>query len=277
MVNDNGDVRPQALLLTFFGGHVLGRGVRVSTGSVLEVLARVGVAEPAARSTLSRMAERGLLRRHRIGRKTYLGLTPRAREILADGEVRIWRVGVVNDHWDGAWTLLGFTVPESRRRQRHLLRSRLMWAGFGALRGGLWISPSPVDVPRLLEGIEATEHVTVFQARALSPTDLRELVHGAWDIEGLAKRHRRFIERWSPPVEAEAADPLARQLLLTAEWLQLLRRDPRLPIGHLPADWPAERAQRRFRRLHAELDPEARVLASGLLDTVPEEDEGPGR
>ncbi|SDE15442.1 PaaX family transcriptional regulator [Glycomyces harbinensis] len=272
MTSDIGEVRPQGLLLTLFGGHVLGRGVRVATGSVLEVLSRVGVAEPAARSTLARMAEHGLLKRHRHGRKVYLGLTPRSREILNDGEVRIWRIGVMDDRWDGTWTLLGFTVPESQRSQRHLLRSRLMWAGFGSLQGGLWIAPSPVDTDTLLEGIEAAEHVKVFQARALAPTDVRDLVESAWDLEALAKHYHRFIERWSP--DTDAADPLARQLLLTAEWLHLLRKDPRLPIRHLPDDWPAERAQRLFRRLHAELEPRARAVAFEVLDTTPEADEG---
>lgn len=274
MASDIGEIRPQALLLTLFGGHVLGRGVRVSTGSVLEVLARVGVNEHAARSTLSRMAEHGLLRRHRLGRQVYLGLTPRSREILDDGEVRIWRTGVVNDRWDGTWTLLGFTVPESQRRQRHLLRSRLLWAGFGSLQGGLWIAPAPVDVSGLLDDIEAAEHVKVFQARAVAPTDVDDLVDGAWEVEGLAKTYRRFIERWSPPgPESGATDALARQLSLTAEWLQILRRDPRLPIRHLPPDWPAEQAQRLFRRLHAELEPEARAIAFELLDTRPEDDQ----
>jgi len=277
MMSDNGEVRPQALLLTFFGGHVLGRGVRVSTGSVLEVLARADIAEPAARSTLGRMADHGLLRRHRQGRKVYLGLTPRSREILDDGEVRIWRTGVVNDRWDGTWTLLGFTVPESQRRQRHLLRSRLLWAGFGSLQGGLWIAPAPVDVADLLGDIEAAEHVKVFQARAVAPTDVDDLVDGAWDLEGLAKTYRRFLDRWSSPPESGARDALARQLLLTAEWLEILRRDPRLPIRHLPAEWPAERAQRCFRRLHAELEPQARAIAFSLLDTIPEEDEGESR
>ncbi len=276
MMSDIGEVRPQALLLAFFGGHVLGRGVSVSTGSVLEALARTGVAEPTARSALGRMADHGLLRRHRRGRKVYFGLTPRSRAILDDGEVRIWRVGVVNDHWDGRWTLLGFTVPESRRRERHLLRSRLLWAGFGGLQGGLWIAPSPVDVNALLQDIEAAERVKVFEARALAPTDVDELVDAAWDIDGLAKTYRRFLERWSrPPLEAGAGDALAAQMLLTAEWLQILRRDPRLPIRHLPADWPAARAQRRFRLLHAELDPGARAIAAGLLDTVPDEDADP--
>jgi phenylacetic acid degradation operon negative regulatory protein len=275
MTSDNGEVRPQGLLLTFLGGHVLGRGVRVATGSVIEVLARVGVAEPAARSALSRMAEHGLLRRHRHGRKVYLGLTPRSRDILNDGEIRIWRNGVVDDRWDGTWTLLSFTVPESQRSQRHLLRSRLMWAGFGSLQGGLWIAPSPVDADTLLSGIEAAEHVKIFQARALAPTDVRDLVGSAWDLEALAKHYLRFIERWSPePAGPESTDPLARQLLLTAEWLHLLRKDPRLPVQHLPGDWPAELAQQRFRRLHAELEPQARAIAFEVLDTTPETDEG---
>ncbi|HEX2143365.1 MAG TPA: PaaX family transcriptional regulator C-terminal domain-containing protein [Glycomyces sp.] len=275
MTSDIGEVRPQGLLLTFFGGHVLGRGVHVATGSVLEVLTRVGVTEHAARSALSRMADHGLLRRHRRGRKVYLGLTPLSREILDDGEVRIWRSGVVNDRWDGTWTLLGFTVPEAQRRQRHLLRSRLLWSGFGSLQGGLWIAPSHVEVGAVLDGIGAAEHVKVFQAQAVAPTDLDDLVDGAWDVEGLAKTYRRFIERWSPdPAESGATDALARQLLLTAEWLQILRRDPRLPIRHLPDDWPAEPAQRLFRRLHAELEPEARAIAFALVDTIPEANEG---
>lgn len=269
------ETRPQALLLTFFGGHVLGRGVRVATGSVLEVLARLGVSEHAARSTLSRMTDRGLLRRHRRGRKAYLGLTPRSREILRDGDTRIWRIGVVNEHWDGTWTLLGFTVPESLRRQRHLLRSRLMWAGFGGLQGGLWIAPSPVDVAAVLEGIEAAEHVKVFEARAVAPTDVADLVHSAWDLSGIAKLYHQFLERWdtarSDPA-VDASDALSRQLQMTAEWLQILRRDPRLPIQHLPSDWPAARAQQLFRWRHTDLEPAARAIAIDVLDTVADED-----
>src|SRR3712207_2435099 len=102
-----GASRPQSLLLTFFGGYVLGRGVAVSTGSVLEVLGRVGVSEHAVRSTLSRMARRDLLRRVRHGRQVYLGLTPRSREILRGGGIRIWRTGAVNTPWDGRRTQIG--------------------------------------------------------------------------------------------------------------------------------------------------------------------------
>ena len=62
-------VRPETLLLTLFGDHVLDRGLAVSTVGVLAVLRRLGVGEPATRATLSRMSHRGLLPTVRRGRQ----------------------------------------------------------------------------------------------------------------------------------------------------------------------------------------------------------------
>src|SRR3954470_7150792 len=266
-----GTPRPQALLLTFFGAYVLGREVAVATGSVLEVLGRVGVSEHTARSTLGRMARRGLLRRERRGRQVYLGLTSGSREILRDGSVRIWRVGAVNHQWDGSWTLLGFSLPESWQRQRHELRARLLWAGFGPLQGGLWIAPSQVDVEAVLDGLQAGGHVRAFAASALPPTDVDGLLRDAWDLDAIGARYHGFVERWASPGERPRfPDRLAQQLALQTDWLQVIRQDPRLPARHLPADWPAAPAQDVFRALYAELDPQARAIAAEILDVVPD-------
>lgn len=269
---DESSPRPQSLLLSFFGAYVLGRGVLVSMASIIEVLGRVGVSEHATRSTLSRMARRRLLRRERRGRRTFVGLTPQSREILRNGEVRLWRTDAVNTDWDGTWTLLGFSMPESWQRQRHVLRSRLLWAGFGRLQAGLWIAPSAVDVGPLIDDLGAATHVKVFQAMAFPPTDTDELVHDAWDLVDLAARYRRFLAKWDRACPApELPDDLARQLLLQTEWLRVIRRDPRLPEQHLPRDWPASRAQRAFRTLNARLEPQARAVAAETIDTIPEE------
>ncbi len=262
--------RPQTLLIAFLGAHVLDRGIHVATASVLDVLERAGVSEHATRSTLSRMARRGLLHRVRRGRHVYVGLTERSRAILHDGERRIWRAGAVNRQWDGTWTLLGFSMPESWQRQRHALRSRLLWAGFGSLQGGLWIAPGQVDTIPLLEGLGADGHIKVFQARTLAPTEVAEIVREAWDVEELAEHYRAFLTRWQDPA-AQASDSLARDLLLESDWLQTIRTDPRLPREHLPADWPAEPAQELFYALSAELKPAARTTAAGLLDTITDE------
>ncbi|NUT92742.1 MAG: PaaX family transcriptional regulator, partial [Saccharothrix sp.] len=109
-------------MLSFLGVHVLGRAVAVFSGSVIDVFARVGVSEEAVRSTLTRMVKRDLLARHRAGRRMYFGLTARSAAVLRDGEHRVWRSGAVNDDWDGTWTMVGFSVPESWRSQRHDLR-----------------------------------------------------------------------------------------------------------------------------------------------------------
>jgi DNA-binding transcriptional regulator PaaX len=242
----------------------------VATGSVLDVLGRVGVSEHATRSTLSRMARRGLLHRVRRGRQVYLGLTPRSREILHDGDARMWRIGAVNAHWDGTWTLLGFSLPDSWQRQRHELRSRLLWAGFGSLQGGLWIGSSHADVAGVTDGLDLDGRLRVFSAQALPPTDVDRLVSEAWDLDAIAGRYRGFLERWASCAPAPP-DALARQVLLQADWLQVIRRDPRLPVRHLPPDWPAERAQELFRARYAELEPEAKRLAARVLETIPDE------
>jgi phenylacetic acid degradation operon negative regulatory protein len=269
-LTDDGGLRPESLLLTFFGVHLLGRPVLVASTGVLEVMERVGVSPHATRSALARMVKKDMLVSERQGRPVYFGLTPRSEEVLRDGAVRIWRSGAVNRHWDGRWTLLSFSLPESWQRQRHDLRSRLLWAGFGPLQGGLWIAPSAVDVAHVLEGLEAARHVRAFQAHPINGTDVAEMVADVWDLPLLAERYERFIARWEGGTADRAlADPLARQLALQAEWLRAIGRDPWLPVELLPAPWPAERAQQLFHRLNAEIEVQARVTAASLLQLIP--------
>ena len=74
---DAASSRPQLLLLMLLGDDVLDQGVCLYSGSVVDALGRAGVSEHAARSTLTRMVNRDLLRRQRDGRRMYFGLTPR--------------------------------------------------------------------------------------------------------------------------------------------------------------------------------------------------------
>jgi phenylacetic acid degradation operon negative regulatory protein len=244
-------LRPQSLLLTFCGAHLLDRDEAVFSGGLIDVLDRVGVKEHAARSTLARMTRRDLLTRHRHGKRVFYGLTGHAREVLREGEERIWRRPAVNRDWDGRWTLLGFSLPERQRGDRHLLRSRLSWAGFGLLQNGLWLTPAAVDVD--------------------------QLIADAWDLDALAARYRAFLDRWDRPEPAPAApDDLARQLLLLTEWLMLVREDPRLPVEHLPADWPAVRAEHVTLRLRRVYEAPARHVAGEILEWAPRPEAAPG-
>lgn len=264
--------RPESVLISLCGVYLLGRCLAIATGSVIEVLDRLGIGEPATRATLSRMARRGLLRSVRQGRRVYLGLTRYAEDVLADGKQRI-ESEVVNRDWDGQWTVLGFSVPENRRGDRHVLRNHLGWAGFSPLQNGLWIAPSPADVTPALEKLELLERVKLFRATAIAPTQSNDLVREAWDLDQLADGYTRFLARW----ESEAfhgLDQLCRQLLLYTEWLLLIRKDPRLPLALLPEDWPGVRAEKLCRRLRDEFAAPARDIAASTFDTIPLATEG---
>lgn len=260
-------LRPQSLMLTFFGIYLLGRDTAVSSGSVIDMLGRAGVSEEAVRSTLTRMVGRGLLERHKRGRKMYFSLTARAETVLREGHDRVWRRGADNQDRDGRWTLVGFSLPESWRRERHDLRSRLTWGGFGPLQNGLWIAPGTVDAAALLADLGLEPHLRVFHATVAEPTEARQIVETAFDLPAIAAQYQSFLERWTRPT-ADTEDPLGTQLLLHTDWLELVRRDPHLPAEHLSRDWPAARAEELFRTRAREQEAVNRDRAEQQLDTV---------
>jgi phenylacetic acid degradation operon negative regulatory protein len=262
--------RPESLLLALFGAHLHGRDLAVGLGSVIEVLDGLGVSEHATRATLKRMTQRGLLHTVRRGRRAYTSLTPYAETVLQLGTVRL-EADVVNRDWDGHWTLLAFSVPESRRQDRHALRVQLSWAGFGLLQNGLWIAPSPGDAAHALAELGLLDYVRMFRAETVTPADPRALAAEVWDLSGLAVRYRGFVDRWEDGAR-EGLDDLSCQVLVEAEWLLLIREDPRLPLALLPDDWPAVRAEELFRSLRHELTGPARDLAATLLERLPPDD-----
>ncbi len=260
----------QDVLLNFFAAHVLDRPggeLDVSTAVTIEVCRQLAVGEHAVRSTLNRMVARDLLSRRRIGRETVYRMTARSRAVLRDGRQRIDGVGAVRAEVDVRWVLLAFNLPAAAQRERHMLRARLTWAGFGMLQGGLWIAPAPVELSGLADDAALEQHLRIFTAEAHPSTDIERLAPSIWDLDELAVAYRGFVVRWGDPGAASriASGPLAMELLLGQEWLELLRRDPRLPRRCLPLDWPAAEAQAVFRTARAAYATEAELIASELL------------
>ncbi|MET0133969.1 MAG: PaaX family transcriptional regulator C-terminal domain-containing protein [Kibdelosporangium sp.] len=264
------EARPQSLMFSFLGIYLLDKDTAVYSGSVIDVFERVGVSEDAVRSTLTRMVNRGLLTRHRQGRKVYFGLSERATDVLADGARRVWQTGAVNRDWDGNWTLVAFSLPDTRRSDRHDLRSQLIWAGFGLLQNGLWIAPGIKDAAAIADELGLAENVTVFTAQPAKPTESVDLMHKAFDTDAIAARYNEFLTRWGERKPLPSApDDLARQLMLHTDWLHMVRQDPHLPAEHLAGDWPAIRAEQTFHDLAKAYQKTATAIAAEIMDAIP--------
>ena len=246
--------RPQALVFSFFGGVVIGRALPpIPTSVFLRLLGGLGVAESAARATLSRMSANGLLDRVQAGRTACYQLTPAADALVRAARVRV-SAAAPFEHPDGQWTMLSYSMPESRRDLRHRVRATLTWAGFGGLRDGLWIAPGIVDVGTVLADAglsEVAELAEWFAASPLPGVRPEDFIRRAWPVDQIRERHERFIQAWRS--RSLGADPLSEITLLGADWLQLLRADPGLPARFLAADWPAARSAAIYRRCHEAL------------------------
>jgi DNA-binding transcriptional regulator PaaX len=252
------DRRPQALVFAFFGGVVHGRDLPpIPTAVFLRLFGEVGVAPAAARATLTRMTRNGLLERIRVGRAARYRLTPAADAIVRKAATRVHSPAPF-DHPDGQWTLLSYSMPETRRDLRHRLRATLTWAGFGGLRDGLWIAPGRVDVGDVFADAGLTEVAGLadwFAASPLPGVEVADLIRRVWPVDHIRDQHERFVRRWWS--WSDRKDPLAQVTLMGSDWLRVLRADPGLPARFLGPDWPAAQSAAAYRRCYEALLPAA--------------------
>ena len=142
--------------------------------------------------------------------------------------------------------------------------------GFGPLFNGLWAAPGRVEVTDLVASLGLESRVKAFYAQVVPGTDIARMARENWDLEAVASRYQRFLARWQgQDTPARRGDPLAAQLLLASDWLQVIRADPRLPAEHLPADWPAAKAESLFVELDQAVEQSAAEVARQILDLRP--------
>jgi phenylacetic acid degradation operon negative regulatory protein len=256
----------RGLLFTLLGEFVLPGGGTAWTSAVLASFARLGIEEKTTRQALMRTAASGWLDPEKVGRRTRWRLTASAQKMLTEGADRIYSFTAPGQSWDGRWLLVYARIPESDRRARHVVRSRLAWAGFGSLGAGLWISPHPDREAEAIgvlreAGVAADAHV--FVARRSGLADVQVMVAAAWDLGAIEGRYEEFIEEFRATAPA---DVLARQVEIVHAWRRFPAIDPVLPRELLPARWNGLKAARLFADRHRRWSGEAKQEWERLND-----------
>jgi phenylacetic acid degradation operon negative regulatory protein len=240
----------RGLLFTLLGEFVLPGGGTAWTSAVLASFARLGIEEKTTRQALMRTAASGWLDPEKVGRRTRWRLTASAQKMLTEGADRIYSFTGPAESWDGRWLLVYARIPESDRRARHVVRSRLTWAGFGSPGPGLWISPHPdreAEAIGVLREAGVADDAHVFVARRSGLADVQVMVAAAWDLGAIQDRYEEFIEEFRA---AAPGDVLARQIEIVHAWRRFPSIDPVLPRELLPARWNGLKAARLFADRH---------------------------
>ncbi len=269
--------QPQHLLLTILGDFWYARRECLPTRALVTLLGEFGISDQGSRAAISRLVQRGLLEFSRTrGRRGYQ-VTSYADSVLREGLRRISQFGSSDKDWDGEWTLVTFSIPESQRSLRHVLRTRLRWLGFAPLYNGMWVSPwdRANEVALLLSKLNILS-VSIFRAK-LSQSSPDNPV-SAWDLEALAEAFNEFIEEFAPLLkrvragEIGSAEALRKRTFVMDAWRRFPGIDPDLPLELLPNDFPRDRARAVFSEIYCALGPMAESRVRHLLMQCAPED-----
>ena len=231
------------------GGRDLRLKMLVSLGELM------GVAGPNMRVLIPRMRDEGFFDVRREGRESIYTLTSRTRSIIEEGRKRIFRFETTA--WDGSWSLVIYSVPETDRPTREQLRRDLSWMGFGSLAPATWVSPHPL-LDRVAELGAALPNAKLdlltMQSSGLAAD--RSIVRRSWDLESLNEQYSKFIHDVHHDIMDAAwdrNDPAAafvRRIGLVHAYRRFPFRDPGLPVELQPPGWLGDQARELFIKAH---------------------------
>lgn len=224
-----------AFIVTIYGDVVVPRGGVLWTGTLIDLCSRVGINESLVRTAVSRLVAADQLDGERIGRRSYYRLKPSAAAAFQQAADLLYGP----DRPPRGWQIIHH--PDLRPEDAQRLR-------IGHMGGPVFIRPNR-DQP-FPEGALGFHAETVTPDRPLS---------AFWDLSALRDGYGRFMDLFQDidPPSLSNDRALLTRLLLVHAYRMVLLRDPRLPAGHLPADWNGAEARALFRHMYRALTPEA--------------------
>jgi phenylacetic acid degradation operon negative regulatory protein len=280
--------RLRHLILTIYGLYARSSGGWLSVAVLIRLLADLGVEEPAVRSAISRLKRRGMLQSRRHDGSAGYELSPAALAILSEGDARIFRQrrAALAD----GWVLAVFSVPETQRQQRHVLRSELAGLGFGMVAPGVWIVPAYPDdaTAQTLRRLGLDRYADLFRADHRAFGDLAGKIRQWWDLDELEglydafiRAHEPALRRWERAGAAGGAgagvaggagagaaggrEAFADYVRALTDWRRLPYSDPGLPAELLPPGWIGIRAAEAFFSLRSLLSEPAETYVRQVI------------
>lgn len=269
-------VQPRHLIVTVYGLYSREAHGWLSVASLIALLADLDVDEQAVRSSISRLKRRGLLVARKHGGIAGYQLSDEAVSILREGDDRIFRRQ--RPALAEGWVLATFSVPETDRHKRHVLRTQLTNLGFGTTAPGVWLAPAHLRdaTINMLRRFGLQDYANVFLADHVAFGSLREKIARWWDLDQLERLYEEFLSthgmllrRWRRRRARREREAFADYVRVLTDWRRLPYLDPGLPAELLPKDWAGERATALFFELKSLLSEQAHEHTLRLIKPNP--------
>ena len=244
--------RAKSLVMTVFGDAIAPRGGAVWLGSLITLLAPLGISERAVRTSVFRLVEEGWLEANRSGRRSQYRLSTQGEKRFLRAHQRVY--APPSRDWHGQWTLLMMMSDQLSTAQKNALKKELLWEGFAGLGTGLFAYPGDKAeaLTEMLSRTGTRNKVLLLSAAdqtVMGALPLTTLAHKLWPLREISKSYGHFIRRFDALLtlqdQAAEIDPeqafVVRTLLIHA-YRRVQLHDPQLPQALLGEAWPGETA-----------------------------------
>ena len=268
-------LRSKSLVMTVMGDAIAPHGGAVWLGSLIELLAPLGVTDRLVRTSVFRLVQEGWLAASREGRRSRYGFDPKSLPRFQRADRRIYAPPGL--HWDGRWTLVIAPNGSIDGDLRAAVRKELEWEGFAMLAPGVLAHPG-ADAESLLDALGRTGArdkvfvVSGAELPAVGSRPLQELVGESWDLTAVAHSYLGFIDQFTPllallreQVQVAPADAFVIRSLLIHAYRRLQLHDPLLPIELLPDPWPGSDAYQMARAVYVLVYAQAEAHIDAVL------------
>jgi len=276
--------RSKSLVMTVMGDAIAPHGGAVWLGSLIELLAPLGVTDRLVRTSVFRLVQEGWLTASREGRRSRYAFDARSLPRFQRADRRIYAPPGL--HWDGRWTLLLAPNGSIDGDLRTAVRKELQWEGFAMLAPGLLAHPA-ADVEGLADALARTGAagkvfaVSAAELPEVGSRPLQELVGEGWNLTAVAQGYRDFIAQFTPLLallqdgaEVAPGAAFAMRSLLIHAYRRLQLHDPLLPVELLPDPWPGSDAYAVARAIYLRVAMQAEVHVNAVLRR--EDESAPG-
>jgi phenylacetic acid degradation operon negative regulatory protein len=249
-------MQARSLLFTLYGDYIRHYGGTVWVGSLIALMAELGLTSSAVRAAVSRMTRQGWLVAIRSGRAGYYALSARGQERIDEAAQRIFKLHP--ERWDGRWRILVVSAEMDRTRREHLQRE-LAWMGFAPLSRAVYLTPNDLldRLASLAERYGLAGRFEAFTARHEGPTADVDWAARHWDLRAIDEAYAAFVAEWRPRLErgrgaAAGGEALADAMCfvertrLVHAFRKFLFIDPGLPQELLPERWAGTGARAVF-------------------------------